>query len=566
MNEFKSIFNTLGKKDFTKIVQVTLCEMIITNKWSFQDVEETIELYCQRTQQNSTIVFNKITQHKDKAQQLAIQKKQDTLKSSAEEELNSIDKQIESKLFTWHQVTRRPHEITKAFGYRVYRDVDTSEYLIMSQQGQSDAVITKTTKEALQSYLTYRINPIVKEDEEEFEMIIETKGGDLMDALNFKYAEFDRLAQVRRTFNPLKYGEKLVQPDEFYPMVDSLNTYSPTPLMALDKDAEHKDLLPLTKKFFLNLYGSQEAVDWMMNWFACIYQTNTKSIRSPLIISAEGAGKGLSYQMMKKIYSQYCFMDDKSEIFSATFNGELADKMFCFLDELNVNNMDKKAYNNLKGWLASNYEFNANFKNGFKGQYPLFANFVAFTNDDDPIELKEGDRRWNVFRSSKSLESCDFLVKDNAEDTALTLLNDEHIRNLAQFFATYPINMKERNKRIKNKEYFRLIEDSGDRIRPIWKAIKARDMDWFEQEGIELYKYQNAKLEYGMAMKTLLEKCFNYNRMPMNFFQQLIKVLGSNIQKPKDIKEALYDFPATKTISFMYKNSADPVRIKGVSI
>jgi len=257
------------------------------------------------------------------------------------------------------------------------------------------------------------------------------------------------------------------------------NMYNKKRLLHLEPQ-EGVELDPLLKNFLMNLAGDNEYYfEWLINWLACNYQLKNKAEKTPLFISASGVGKNTLADLLKRIYTQeYIHMSANTNILTSNFNAELKDKLYYFMDEFRID--DDVEYDTLKAYTANNSDFALTIKGKDTKMYPLYANFVLYSNNDIPMKIKEldQDRRFNVFKPGKPLIQCDWW---NSKSHSELMGKAEHF---ALFLASYKIDTEFRDKQLKTERWKALIADSQPEYKQFVDALLNKDYKWFDDTGV----------------------------------------------------------------------------------
>jgi len=157
------------------------------------------------------------------------------------------------------------------------------------------------------------------------------------------------------------------------------------------------------KLLLLNLFSTEERANYFINWLSTIVNTRKKVLTSIIINGVEGSGKGVLKDTIKTIFGDKYVLEAGNEIVSGSFNGELDEKLFVFFEEIIVDyNKNKQIAGKLKRWITDPV-LSINAKYGAQFSVENFFNCMFFTNEENPIEIKTGDRRYSIFKSQNKL-------------------------------------------------------------------------------------------------------------------------------------------------------------------
>ena len=146
--------------------------------------------------------------------------------------------------------------------------------------------------------------------------------------------------------------------------------------------------------------NQNEVYEYFIKWIAQMIQfPDVKSI-CPTLISKEGAGKGSLMFLLQQMLGKNKVFEttDPSREVWGTFNRMMSD---CYL--VNLNELSKKdtieSMGKIKGLLT---DASLTINNKGVNQYKInsYHRFIITTNNEEPIETKDGDRRNLIIRSS----------------------------------------------------------------------------------------------------------------------------------------------------------------------
>ena len=225
------------------------------------------------------------------------------------------------------------------------------------------------------------------------------------------------------------------------------------------------------------LCGNDETVaDYIVKWFAQMYQYPATKTIVPTFISGEGAGKGslldVNGRMMgeKKVVST----TTPSRDVWGNFNSIMSDSFL-----VNLNEMSKKettdAEGKIKGLITDPQLF-INKKGIDSYCINSFHRFIITTNNEDPISTKKGDRRNLIIRSSdekcgdieyfKDLHEAfnDINVMRTIYDYLMAIPDMDCFGSLVRPETEYQNDMKEVNRNIFDRWVEDFTRDNRDEI------------------------------------------------------------------------------------------------------
>ena len=185
--------------------------------------------------------------------------------------------------------------------------------------------------------------------------------------------------------------------------VDGINLFSGLNIKP-DSGMQREVYQPLLDHLY-HLCGQQDELYWwVLRWCAYPLQHVGAKMQTSIIMhGAEGTGKNLWWESIADIYGLYGVIISQSEI-ESDFNGWASSKMFCIADEV----ISRAELRHMKGKLKSmitGSQIMINQKGQPQRPETNHMNLVFLSNEEQPLVLDQGDRRYAVIR-------CDD-VKDN---------------------------------------------------------------------------------------------------------------------------------------------------------
>lgn len=146
--------------------------------------------------------------------------------------------------------------------------------------------------------------------------------------------------------------------------------------------------------------GNQEHLNWVMTWFAQIYQQPEYRYPSAImIVGSHGSGKSFPLEEgFKPIFDPYTFMSSSTAHLTGDFNAHLGDKLL-FIGEEALFRGDLAGMNTLKSLISSS-EFGMTKKGVDTQKSKMFCRMCFLSNHRDGLHLEKGDRRFFVLESS----------------------------------------------------------------------------------------------------------------------------------------------------------------------
>ncbi|MDD5405052.1 MAG: DUF5906 domain-containing protein [Sulfuricella sp.] len=141
--------------------------------------------------------------------------------------------------------------------------------------------------------------------------------------------------------------------------------------------------------------GVSRVVGWCLKWLALPLQKQGTKMRSALVFHGpQGAGKNLFFEMVASIYGRYASVIGQDQL-EDKFNDWASQKMFLIGDEVVARQELFHHKNKLKAFITGE-TIQINTKMMPLRQERNFVNVVFLSNEDKPLALEEGDRRYFV--------------------------------------------------------------------------------------------------------------------------------------------------------------------------
>ena len=115
--------------------------------------------------------------------------------------------------------------------------------------------------------------------------------------------------------------------------------------------------------------------------------------------SKPGTGKNLMFETLfgrTILGDDYFTISEKLDLFLGRFNSALEGKLFAILDETSTFIGNHEVNNHLKSF-ATQLFINIERKGMEPYTVPSYLNKMLFTNNEAPIKIEDGDRRYNMY-------------------------------------------------------------------------------------------------------------------------------------------------------------------------
>jgi len=150
-------------------------------------------------------------------------------------------------------------------------------------------------------------------------------------------------------------------------------------------------------------------LDWIAKPLQGLYQGKgaTRNKTALIYYGTQGTGKGFFWGpdgIMKALYGKMMTEVMQTQMEDRFDPGTLTRALLVIANEVACSGYrDAKTLNKLKAWITEPTIMVRRMHKAGE-EYPIWFNMVLMSNDDMPIRLEPGDRRYNVFRQDKKLE------------------------------------------------------------------------------------------------------------------------------------------------------------------
>ena len=132
---------------------------------------------------------------------------------------------------------------------------------------------------------------------------------------------------------------------------------------------------------------------------ASLVQQPQKTLPVCIFKSKPGTGKNLMFETLLGrtiLGDDYFTISEKLDLFLGRFNSALEGKLFAILDETSTF-IGNHEVNNLLKSFATQLFINIKRKRMEPYTIPSYLNKMLFTNNEAPIKIEDGDRRYNMY-------------------------------------------------------------------------------------------------------------------------------------------------------------------------
>lgn len=139
-------------------------------------------------------------------------------------------------------------------------------------------------------------------------------------------------------------------------------------------------------------------VHWVTSWLAYPLQHPGAKMRTALVLHGrtEGTGKSTLGEIMRRIYGRYATSVGQAEL-QRDFNDWISAKLLILAEEV-VSRQDRAHHQGMLQALITQPKVQVNTKNMPIREEANHAQFIFFSNQEEPVKLNPRDRRYTVIR------------------------------------------------------------------------------------------------------------------------------------------------------------------------
>ncbi|MBL1215778.1 MAG: toprim domain-containing protein [Ignavibacteriae bacterium] len=278
-------------------------------------------------------------------------------------------------------------------------------------------------------------------------------------------------------FNPTDLKEKFDIKNKCF------NLFTPTEYMYLIKTSEKIEFstaCPRTFELLKNLIPEDNERVHFINWLSYIFTTRKKARTSWVFKGAPGSGKNLFFDhLIKPLFGSNQTMVVDDDRLQSDFNGFMMNKLFVAFNEVaNDETKSKRSVKSKIKALITDNKIIINEKHVKIYEIDNFANILFFSNEEIPILIEEGDRRFNVVQTGDRLKDVNSF-KVNPEIFIKSL--EDELPKFAQFLLNYNCDEYVVDEVIENNAKQQIKELSMNRFELFAYKLKAKNWKWFDE-------------------------------------------------------------------------------------
>lgn len=287
------------------------------------------------------------------------------------------------------------------------------------------------------------------------------------------------------------------------------NTFKPTKYMKFNAESYREPRAILALINHLTRYDRYR-FNYFINWIANFFKNLKKSQVSIVLLGKQGAGKGILFNnVITPLFGEeYCTTINDASLNTKFKGGIIKNKLFFNFDE--SSDSKKSSTKNFLKAIVTNKFVSAEEKNKtMESEIELFAQSLITSNDPNPIEIEESDRRYTVMTTADNLTYSKFLGYRSYDNLAYEIQNE--LEDFAKYLKAYPVDKDLANKALFTPEKDAIISSCTDMFKDFINAIVNVDAKYFDEvydEDIFLYDELFKDFDRNRIKKQNIHKTF----------------------------------------------------------
>lgn len=191
----------------------------------------------------------------------------------------------------------------------------------------------------------------------------------------------------------------------------------------------------LWRVMFSALGSSIEASLYFINWLATVFQRRTRTMSAWVLCGVQGTGKGMIVNhILRPLFGEAAVTQQLYSQVNTNFNQYLEGKLFVVIDEAELStsadwaSLRSKIYD----WITEPF-VSINAKGQAERDVPNHTNILLLTNGTRPVQIEQGDRRFNVGERQEER-----LLPTPNEVAAL--VDQRELKDLAEMLGSWIVN------------------------------------------------------------------------------------------------------------------------------
>jgi hypothetical protein len=331
------------------------------------------------------------------------------------------------------------------------------------------------------------------------------------------------------------------------------------------------------------------ATNHFINWLAFIWQTGKKPETAWIFHGTYGTGKGRLLKVLTKLFGSHCVVTTPEAI-NEHFNEHLKTAQIVWIDEVTTDSWDNvKVTPKLRNWITEGTISIRAMRKGWE-TIPSYSGFIAAANEHNPVEIRFGDRRWNVApRQEIPLARMPWANPNMLDNEVGWLYQPENLQKLADALYLYRVDYFAVRNPLENSAKNAVIQVTQSLPEDIVRALQTGNTSFFLEHvpnrtnllSLEAAEYRNvvAKMIGGgkvglrtTEVATIFKFLAGWNQAPGKFVKAAAKfglfLTGKKARYDNEVFAGDYfDFKVTLEDQNTWTNLVqDNIKAKGSNV
>lgn len=259
-------------------------------------------------------------------------------------------------------------------------------------------------------------------------------------------------------------------------------------LLSIKEDLTFLDSYPHIKALLNNLCSKKEYLEYFINWLSCSLATKKKIGTSIFFRGIPGTGKGVLWEQLICYFvgDNYVQVLENDTLKSNFTPNGLEKSLFVLANEIKADFRDgNNTYEKLKMYITdSTLRIEEKGVQAFNA--PNHFNLILFSNNDVPLQIQGGDRRYSIF-ATKSRTLSEVAKVDFGLTIDLFIKEIQKERdNFLIDVVCYSYSFDNARKCLETEEKERIYRASMTKIEILADKVKNFDKSFFENDLCEI--------------------------------------------------------------------------------
>lgn len=218
---------------------------------------------------------------------------------------------------------------------------------------------------------------------------------------------------------------------------------------------------------------------YLLNWIALFFTYLIKSQVAVALIGNQGAGKGILFDMLSKLFGKDYCITINDESFNSKYKAKIIQhKLFYNFDEITFST--SKRNDSVIKALITNSTISLEEKNvTMEEEIELHGQCLFTSNHTHALHIEASDRRFTVFNTGDNLSKNNYL--NYGSYSALKAAIDRDLEDFAKYLKNYDVDIALANTALDTPEKQIIINASKDVLKDFHRAIVDMDISYFDE-------------------------------------------------------------------------------------